>query len=54
MGMEIVAPSAPTQPSARKEHQKQHEERETTTVPKFKSKTERMKEEKRARKAKIV
>jgi len=47
--------SAPIQPPKRKEHQKQHEEeQETTAVPKFKSKTHRGKEEKRARKAKIV
>ena len=51
---ETAGPSAPTQPPERKEHQKQHEEQETTAVPKFKSKAQRKREEKRARKAKIV
>lgn len=44
---------ASTQPPERQEHQKQDEEQETTAVQNFSQKTQR-KQEKRARKAKIV
>ena len=50
-----AGPSALTQPPEREEQQKQQEEeRKTTVVPKFKPETQRKKEEKCARKAKIV